>query len=126
MVNGIGILMNRSQLKRRATVAGLARIFKRFQGRRLTGEVREYFVPFDAPEDLAQIGTPDRLLLASGCEITFHNNPAVLCASGAGRLFIGLTRPYKLPKGARAGELERRSLWLALHCHAGLHGIVKV
>ncbi len=104
MVNGIVRRMNRSKLKRRATVAGLARIFKTFQGRELTGEIKEYFAPLDAPEDLAQLGTLDRLVLASGCEITFDNNPAILGASGAGRLFIGLSHVYKMPKGARAGE----------------------
>jgi hypothetical protein len=116
MVGGSVERMSRErQRERRALIANpasdesreweaIARIFKSFRGRPLSGKLESYIVPEDAPIIGAQLGTLDRLTLADGCDVTFENNPAVLCAGADGRLFIGLTYRYSNAKDVRRGE----------------------
>jgi hypothetical protein len=85
----------------------VSRLFSEFQGRPNSGEVRRYYVPPGSPADLAQLGKLHKIVLSDGRELTFRNNPAVLAAGGGAvkqRLYIGLSKPYANPKGAKVGE----------------------
>lgn len=82
----------------------VSRRFEDFTGRKNTGTVGVFYTPPGAPTDLAQLGRLDYLKLENGQTLHFKRNPAVLCASGGHKLYIGLKRPYTMPKGVPNGQ----------------------
>jgi hypothetical protein len=88
-------------------LSAIKRIFRDFRGANLTGKTYRCFTPIGVPKNLALLGWLDYIELFSGQRLVFATNPSLLGAAevdGRRRMFIGLKRPYAIPKTFKPGR----------------------